>query len=247
MIKQKYSVNALYFCYTIDMFWNKREIKNSSANWAKYLPAIKNQKNGFFDSKGCTVFGTLNCLEALRNIDGSINVYSDRFTANVSGTDIKGNYPESVAESIAKYGLVDENELPFNDTVTNVKEFYSYNGKEQYLLSLGKDWANTHTFKYWNVSKNAASIKENLQYSPLGISVFAWSRNAEGLYIRPPVFKDNHFACLFGFVEGKYWLIYDSYDNNIKQLAWNYPFTKIFGYSIEDRKPGLLDKLFNFL
>lgn len=213
-------------------------------NWTDYLPEFENQKNQFLDSKCCTVFGTLNAIEILdRRVFDKKSNYSDRFTAITSKTTTSGNDPEKVARSIKYNGLIDEKLLPFDDRIKNAEQFFTLEN-EECLFPAANDWLYQYDFSFQKINTSHKSIIANLKKSPIGMSVFSWSKNSSGLYTRPPQFQDNHFVVLFNYKEGEYWEVLDSYNQNIKKVEWNYPFTSMFVYSIKYKKPSWLSRLF---
>ena len=74
-------------------------------------------------------------------------------------------------------------------------------------------------------------LKTELKSSPLGVSVNAWHK-AGDLYVKEKGSRDNHWTLLFGYEDGKFWKIYDSYEDNIKHLAWDYDFGFVKRYYI---------------
>ncbi len=78
------------------------------------------------------------------------------------------------------------------------------------------------------------ALKEALRYSPIGVAVFAWQFDFDKkVYIRPKGAEDNHFVVLFGYADGLYFQIFDSYDSTIKHLDWNFGFERCLRYRIE--------------
>ena len=74
-----------------------------------------------------------------------------------------------------------------------------------------------------------------LRFSPIGVSVFAWVKDTDGLYYKPKGQRDNHFVTLYGYKEGEYWKIFDHYDDTIKRLKWDYDFGFAKRYYIKKR------------
>jgi hypothetical protein len=75
-----------------------------------------------------------------------------------------------------------------------------------------------------------SSLMIGLQYSPLGVSVYAWERRPDGIYHKPKNAPgDTHWAVCYGYEDGKYWKIYDSYDkealfgHGLDVLAYDWP------------------------
>ena len=98
-------------------------------SWTKYLPKGEKQHGLYFDTMACVTFSALNVVEIQLNymvannliseesvkffsdngylLNGQFN-FSDRFTANMSGTTKSGNYLQKVWDSIRHDGLLPE-------------------------------------------------------------------------------------------------------------------------------------------
>ena len=181
--------------------------------------------------------------------------YSDRDSAIRAKTDPYkgGNSPHTVIQTIRNEGLISEEMLPFSDDLILVEDFYSYKGGNkdecdkaaaQFLkeYSFGHEWVLQGGE---NQKDRENRLKTALQYSPVGIAVFAWAEQ-NGLYISQGI--PNHWVCLYGYKENEYWLIYDSYDNGIKKLAWSFAFGQAKRFSLERiAKESWWKKLLRFL
>src|SRR3712207_6713462 len=78
------------------------EVLQPDRDWRAFVPPAESQLQNGFDPLSCATYGTFNCMESLqiRKYGVSEN-YSDRFTAQVSGTQFRrGNSPHTVAEFI---------------------------------------------------------------------------------------------------------------------------------------------------
>ncbi len=144
--------------------------------------------------------------------------YSDRFLAKISETK-DGNTPAKVAESLRHFGIVEENKWPFSSDIDTFEKFYAEIPAD--VLEEAKKFLNEYEFLHEYVPTSPESLKQGLKLSPIGIGVPAWFQNEQGLYYRPEGMSDNHFTTLIGYEEGKYWIVFDSYENNIKHLDWN--------------------------
>lgn len=211
--------------------------------WGVFLPIDELQRKNGLDTYACTCFGTLNILETIsRHKYGTSYDFSDRYTA--IGANIEwgvGGSPLAVIDTIRKEnGVIPEGNLPFDETVTTPEQFYSPKPLTDYLLDIGRKWLKTHTVKYEFVPPNVQDMKDALQYSPLGVAVWAWTQQLDvsgDLYIRPKGGKDVHFTMLYDYVDGEYWMVFDSYDNTHKKLAWDFGFNTVIRYAILDRVP----------
>lgn len=214
--------------------------------WVGFMPVFEPQRKAF-ETFNCTGFNTLNCIEMLFKQSGIEKNYSDRFVGTLAGTDpaIGGNDPHTVAESVRKNGIIDEEMMPFADSLQTVEEFYSFSGvDEEKCVREGKKWLQGYTFGHeWVfdgfVGNKQELIMESLKYSPLGVSVKAWEKGIDGLFRKDKGARDNHWTCLVGFVEGEYWIIDDSYLEDgqpTKHLEWDYDFGFCKRYALAKKK-----------
>ena len=215
------------------------EILQENGQWDKFLPPIEIQHNKIFDSYNCAGYGTLNALEILmlRKFGKSIN-FSERYTGICAGTYPPGNNPQTVITSIRGSGLIEEIYLPFTsfDTEMTLENYYSPKPMRDSLKNKGKRFLEEYTIQHeWvyqpGEKMSPIKLKAALKSSPLGVSVNAWSKEGE-LYIKEKGTRDNHWTLLFGYEDEKFWKIYDSYENNIKHLAWDYDFGYMKRYHI---------------
>ena len=91
-------------------------------------------------------------------------------------------------------------------------------------------------------------LKKALQYSPLGVSVYAWVFDEEsGLYVKENGQQDNHWCTLYGYKKGEYWKIFDTYDLTRKRLVWDYPFGCAKRYWLKKKvEQSWFEKIINF-
>ena len=201
-------------------------------DWTKYLPTTEYQSNELFDTFSCVTFSALNCIETLwkRKFEEEKN-FSDRFTAKMSGTTKQGNYMSSVASSIRHDGLLKELLWNFpRDIIFTWEEYFV--DIPDYLKEQAKE-----IFKYYNITSEWVEkdkLKEALRYSPLQVSVYAWPEPVDGAYKDVSPIR-NHLVMLFNFKDGEYWEIFDTYDNVIKRLEWDYSFNYIMKYNVNSK------------
>ena len=208
------------------------DILQPLGQWDDFIPADEIQRNERYETTNCTAFGTLNALEFLfKRLYGETKNWSERYVGIAAGTRPPGNSPQIVIETIRKdCGLLNDEVLPMSKANT-IEEYYSpdplpwlmkENGKkflDEYKI--GHEWV----FSDFQKFNQKEAIKEGLLYSPLGIAVYAWVQDpVTKFYIRPQGAQDNHWCVLFGYAEGLYWQVFDSYDSTIKHLDWNYEF-----------------------
>lgn len=215
------------------------EVLQEDGQWDKFLSPTEIQHNAVFDSYNCTAYGTLNSLELLMIRKFGIKTnFSERYTGVCAGTYPPGNSPQVVIENIrTTSGLIEEISLPFTsfDTQMTLDQYYSPKPMEDRLIRKGKKFLEEYTIKHeWvyqsGEERGAIKLKTALKSSPLGVSVNAWYKDGD-LYVKKG--SDNHWCCLVGYEDEKFWKVYDSYDGGIKKLAWNYDFGFIKRYHIE--------------
>lgn len=201
------------------------EVLREDGQWDDYLPEDEFQNMNGVETWACTCYGTLNALEILVNKKyGRKSNWAERFHAILASIKYGvGGSPHTVAENVRHYGNVAQSLLPFDTSITNWTKFMSPNPMTKDLIDEGKKWIDQFEFNHeWVSNLTANGLMEALKYSPIGIAVYAWAKNGE--YYYNPGRQDNHWVCCYGYVKGKYWKIYDSYDNTHKKVAWNYPF-----------------------
>ncbi len=199
---------------------------NPTGQWDGWLPDYEPQSRpGAFDSFACVTFTMLNCVEIVeRKIYGATSNWSDRFLAKMSKTDEqRGNTPKNVAEVLKSDGCVEEKELPFDITIDSTEKFYAT--IKDNLKTLALAFKAEYAFGYSHVSSNANDIRRALEYSPILFTVSAWYKDENGLYYRPQGETDGHAVTCYGYEDGKYWKILDSYADNegtfLKKVRWD--------------------------
>lgn len=198
---------------------------NPSGNWSEFLPDNEVQTNdSHFETYACVSFATTNVVEFLEKQEfGARQNWSDRFLATISGTmAFKGNTPQMVAETLRKKGCVEEKDYPFDSTINTYEKFYA--PIPQNLQTLALQFPLEYDFGHEYVPANADAMKEALKYSPLLFTTYAWVQDENGYYYRPQGMTDNHATVCYGYEDGKYWKIFDSYLANgivLKKVRWD--------------------------
>jgi hypothetical protein len=208
-------------------------VLQADGQWTDWLPDNESQVNkSGFDPIYCASEGTTNALEILtRRLYGLHRNWSARFLAKASDTTPSGNSPHKTAETARKVGLPNEIDWPFTDDIKTWTEFYK--DIPQAIYSLAVAFLNEFDFKHEYVVPQPFYLKQALQYSPVGISVYAWVKGTDGLYYKPQGAQDNHWVVLVGYVEAQYWLIYDSYEpQELKKVKWDTQFQVAKRYSL---------------
>lgn len=216
------------------------EILCKDGQWDAFLPPDEYQYRNGLETANCTAYGTLNCLETLmwRKFGVDEN-YSERYVGIMANTDASGNSPHTVIEAIRHGGVIKDDLLPFSPTITTLTNYYSPKPLTLDLSRVGEGFLKVYTIGHdWvfaNIilSEKQRQMKEALKYSPIGVSVYAWRMNTQGLYFKLPTDIDCHWTMCYGYEEGEYWKIFDDYDQTHKKLTWDYDFSMAKRYSIE--------------
>jgi len=198
----------------------KKEILRPDGQWTDCVPVGEVQSKGT-ETMACTCFSLLNILETLAKVKyGESWNKSDRYSAKMTGCTRSGNAQSIVLDITRKTaGLIDEELWPFDDNFT-WSDFYA--DIPLNLRQLGANWTKEWIIGYEVVPlNNKTAMKEALKYSPLYVAGYAWAQS-NGLYRSWG--RANHSFVLVGYVEGQYWLVYDSYSPFLKKLDWNYLF-----------------------
>lgn len=214
--------------------------------WDDALPKDEIQTINGVETWNCPNFGTENALQILMKAKyGESYEWTERYHSVLIGIQKgRGGSPHLAAQSIKNNGMLDYSLLPY-DTVQSFDEFNSPRPMTTALISEGRKWLDAWEYGHsWVNNFSHNNIKEALKHSPLGVGVYAWSYdNNKGVYVKPSWATDNHWVCIFGYVEGKYWKVYDHYagheetDNGvIKLLDWNYPFAFMKRYILAKKQ-----------
>lgn len=201
-----------------------------SGNWQTLPIKDEFQAERGFENYGCVIFTTLNATEklALLKFQEKWNK-SERFTYIASETNPidRGNSPRKVADSVRNQGIIDEIDLPFDDTITDIDKFNSPIPLPQFLKEKAKLWASKYDFSYdrlpiTNGIVSRKTMRHALQRGCVGIAVYAWAIE-DGLYIRPQGAQDTHLTFLENVRETGELEVFDSYPPALKVLHRNYP------------------------
>lgn len=222
----------------------------SNGQWGEWLPVKELQRKNYIETSNCTAFGTLNALEILHKMKYNEKNWCERYLGICSGTTSRGNSVHTVAETLREKGCIDENELPFDSSITSLSKYYSPRPMTANYISKGQDWLQEYDFKHqwvfngWHtIQEKQKRLREALTRSPVGISVDAWHKRGD-LYVKLNK-NDNHWCTLYGYVEGQYWKIFDSYDNTEKKVAWNTNFQFAKEYQLKKKLLNMLKSKLN--
>lgn len=216
--------------------------------WGAYLPTDDFQSNSSLETDNCTNYGTLHALATLgkKKFGPQFQTaLSERYTGVMTGTTQGGNDPHKVIELIrTACGVVPAVFLPFDTTIKTWKQYYSPSPMSYALYAIGAHWLKKYKISHQWVtlpSDNYIVMQHKmmtaLQFSPLCASVFAWSQHNDGKYYSDQPYQ-NHWIEVYDYVEGDYWMIFDSYDNTHKKLDWKFTFGQVKGYGLDFNTGG---------
>lgn len=205
----------------------KSDILMPDRDWRSLGMSFEKQKKTV-ESSSCVTFSIHNGIEVLERLQsGRINDYSERYTSTLAGTTKKGNSPHKVLETIRSKGLIKEDLLPFTFDIQTWEQFYEPIPRT--LTLKGKRWLKRNTLQHdWVIVpgsrrvEQAEKLMDALQFSPIPVSVDAWSER-NGIYYRTAPFTDNHM-CLLLYGDANYWYVLDTYAPFFKRLERSYTF-----------------------
>jgi len=233
-----------------------------NGQWDEFLPSEEIQNENEIETQNCTAFGIENCVNILMNkLFHEEKNYSERFIGIMANTDpYSGNSPHTVCESARKNGFIEEIELPFDESIKTPEDYFQPKPMEVKYIIKGQMWLRQYDFKHewvWRdnpeIEEKIKLIKEALKRSPVGISVYAWDSDENGIYQKRG--QDNHWVCCYGYRDDiKVWKIFDSYTNTYKLYSFdaNISMAKLFWIK---KKPlvkenwyiDLIKRLFSFI
>ena len=201
-----------------------RVILQEDGNWGPFLPVYEPQFNDKYDSYGCTVWATENCIETmLERLHPNEWNFSERFIYILANISPPGADPHHVMEVIRENGLIPNDLLPMTP---NYEDFLKPKPMTDALLEEGLKFGYEVRHEYlWKFGDNPTKeerlkkIKEALQYSPLAVSVTAWFEE-NGVYVDNGQ-PNTHLTELFAIGEKGY-MVFDSYDQSIKVLSFDH-------------------------
>lgn len=214
---------------------------NDSGDWTKHLPSEESQFNRFIDSMGCTIFGSLNCWEILAKFKfGKEWNKSERFVGAFSEMTHQGNNPHKVVEAARHYGLIDEEIMPLIGS-QSFEELWSKQEAEKHK-AIGEKFLKQYTIKHDWVFGGLEMVKSALKHSPLGVDVYAWATDENGMYFRPQGLPSTHWTALVKIEDGGYEkenhaVVFDSYPPYIKKVRLDMNFTYIKRYILDEYIP----------
>ena len=217
-------------------------ILKEDAQWEEYLSTGELQKRNDRDKMACVSFSICNAVEIIINYflwlekqgkatqnqidilnvfrafglikNGECNV-SDRYVAKMSGTSIRGNSMQIVANIVRHYGLIPEDKWPY---VSDWDEYYKLILQE--LIKFGQQFAEYIDIAYEWV--DPSQFNDAKKFGPIQTAVCANSQwFGEGIIPRNEG-QLNHAVVNTGFLMMQYDKIGDSYDPFKKKVSWDF-------------------------
>lgn len=216
------------------------EIIREDGQWDNFLPLNEPQRKDF-DTYGCTVFDGLNQVEIYEKAKfGEDNNYADRFSYIIANIKPPGANPEVFYEKTRKKGLVNEEDLPWDESINTLAKYSLPKPLPDRLIRKAKQWLDYKLFKHeylprgWDGYVKIETMREALKRSPLAVDVQAWSFDGEK-YVRTG--KSTHWTDIIGWHDNGEWKCYDSYAPFRKRLDKDFGFKYVKRIYIEKRTP----------
>ncbi len=230
----------------------------------KLLNSSELQKQRGVESSACAIESQQHVIATILEAQYDIpdSNFASRYNFIFSNPSEDGTNPLVVADSFRKDGLIPDGMMPFDETIKNWQDFVSWKGVNEKLCRIaGKNWRLMWEPKYdivfqryENTEIKYKKLREALKYSPIVLSVRAWT-SKDGIYVKPPGLKDQHLVeCVYLDEENRPW-IRDTYEPYSKILepyyesdfAMRYTLVKIDRPEKEKQQLNFIDKLIELL
>src|SRR5487761_2273172 len=149
-------------------------ITNPGGHWLLSVPSTVEQQNlGGFETDACTSFGTLDVLETMAKfVFNDASPWSRRYLAQTSGTNPNGgNDPMTVFTTLQPKGTVPDGAWPYTAAMNSAALFYAQPPAALTIKAL--EYPAHYALQSEWVTTDAASLMAALEYSPLGVAVWA--------------------------------------------------------------------------
>ena len=201
------------------------QVLQESGQWDDFLPQPEDQNKNGIDVDGCTAFGTTNAYEILFRRKFGEYDFSDRGLYIEAKIRPPGADPNYVIDTFRKKASPKESSLPFDSSIDTLEKYWSPDPLPKNLVDEANQFLKGYVIGHdWVASGTVVSpevIKTALKFSPLCVGVYAWALDGDK-YVR--MGDDCHWTVIYGYEDGQYWKVWDSYDPNIKYLAWDFGF-----------------------
>lgn len=236
------------------------DVVRADGDWREYTPTGEAQAHNGLDPSDCYIEAQQHIVATLEEelFNEKNNNYSARFNALLSNGAPDGGDPVAGADSIRDDGLVNEADMPFDNTIQTWDEFHSWYGvDEQTVRGKGQNYRQGKRLnfgvivqKQFPLGDKYTILKRALQRSPVGVSV--WGQvDGNGQYLpKPDGVSDTHFVELTYIDANNVPYIRDSYAPFDKQLPANYNFDFGIAWAIKKitaEDLSVVQKVFNAL
>lgn len=150
-----------------------------------------------YETSGCTVWGGENQIEIFeKEVFGAEPNYDERFSYLNAKVTLDGANPQNFYQSVRKEGLIANEPLP---------ETYEEFSDRSYLTDArnkrGKKWTEVEYELLHDYLPDTykGTIKANLMFSPVALSVTAWATDENGFYIDNNQ-RNTHWCTCYGYV-----------------------------------------------
>lgn len=207
----------------------KPEILRPDGQWIDFVPVREVQVGKYIGStQNCVSHALTNVLEILlkAKYDQGFN-FSERVLAKMAGTTQNGARLDTVAETARTMGLVNQEDwdIDLNDKGTTWEKYYEE--IPQALIDKANKFINKYEIGHEWIGDSDEEMMEALKSGPLQITwVYRGSYQADANGIIHPgksTIADDHCSALIGYKYKEYKLIFDSFDNVVKKVSWDYP------------------------
>lgn len=231
------------------------EENKKDGNWGNLLPKGERQSTRIFDTMACVSFSAHNCLESYCNlllsqgkfskealeffnkhgyiVDGKFE-FSDRFLAKLSGTTVRGNWAQKVADTIRHYGAVPEHMWKFEGDFDWDKYYAEV---PQHLIDLGKEFLKYVEIRYEWVPAQLIDIEFHLKQAPLQILTPVCPGWSQPFTVKGCGLNVAHATMIYSVDDTVN--IFDHYEPFQKSLVLDYPIPHVLKYVVyvKDAKP----------
>ncbi len=220
-----------------DFLGSSWPVINPGGHWQDYAPTPNVQQNVGIEAEDCTSQGSIDCVETLLNfLFKDTTAWSKRYLAWKSDTTPTGNDPTTVGNCLASEGTVPHADWQQTADLTTWADFYATPPQALQIKAL--EFPAQYALSLRPMSTDAASLIAGLQVSPIGVAGYAWAQDTNGLYYTPPGALPGHFFALIDYMldatqpNGVKFVVFDSYEGNIKYLRGDYVFSEAIQYRI---------------
>lgn len=222
---------------------------NPSGDWSKFIPTYEKQSKNGVEPCDCTVINSHRAWITAANYQGfqfPQNV-SERFSGVMAKVRPPGANPYDTCESIRRWGMVNEEVLPFNDDIKSVVDFYHPDPMDEGLIAEARKLVQQYELGHKNIwndrfgrTMNKPTILKNqMTKGPVCVSVVGWKFNGT-VYYKDAGDEDSHWTLLTGrYREGEWWEVNDSYSPFLKKVAWDTDFQMAELYLIQKNTNGI--------